>query len=107
MRARQRNGLVSGIGLGLLLFGLVIGATGCASRYKVTLTNGNVYTARGKPKLDKQTGAYLFKDTKGQAMSVPGFRVKEIAPVGMEDKVEFGPTPSQQQKPAFPRSGKF
>ena len=91
-------GTVPLLGLGLLFAGLIVGSNGCARRYKVTLTNGNVYTAAGKPKFDKATGAYTFKDTRGQSMSVPGFRVQEVAPVGMEDKVDF-PTPTTQ-KPA-------
>ena len=99
MRAQQGNGLGSLMGLGLLFLGVMIGGSGCATRYRVTLTNGNVFTASGKPKFHKETGAYTFKDTRGQQVTVPGFRVQEVAPVGMEDKVEFGPMKS----PAGPR----
>ena len=86
------------LSFGLILFSLVIGASGCAPRYNVTMTNGMVVTARGKPKYDKKTGAYTFKDAKGQTMSVPGFRVKEIAPPGLEEKVDFQPNTATQQK---------
>jgi hypothetical protein len=54
---------------------------GCASRYKLTLTNGNVITTKSKPKLDKQTGAYQFKNAFGKPDSVPGFRIKEMEPL--------------------------
>jgi hypothetical protein len=74
-----------------MLLGLLIGANGCARHYNIVLTNGNVYTAVGKPKYDKATGAYTFKDSKGRVSTVPGFRVKEIAAPGMEEKVDFGP----------------
>ena len=93
MRSYQRLELARVCGLGLLLLGVLLGSNGCARRYKVTLTNGNVYTAAGKPKFDKETGAYSFKDTKGKPISVPGFRVKEIAPPGLEEKADFGQTP--------------
>mgnify|MGYP000942777103 CR=1 FL=1 len=93
MRSYQRLKLARAGGLGLLLLSVLIGSNGCARRYLVTLTNGNVYTAAGKPKYDKQAGSYSFKDTKGNVITVPGFRVKEIAPPGLEEKADFGQTP--------------
>ena len=52
--------------------------TGCASRYKVTLTNGNVITTKSKPKLHKESGTYRFKNASGKPDFLPGFRIKEI-----------------------------
>jgi outer membrane murein-binding lipoprotein Lpp len=51
---------------------------GCANRYKITLTNANVITTSNKPRLDKETKVYRFKDAKGQPGSVPAFRVQSI-----------------------------
>lgn len=54
---------------------------GCVPRYKITLTNGNMITTRGKPKLDPENNVYRFKDAQGNPSYVPAFRVKEIAPL--------------------------
>jgi hypothetical protein len=56
-------------------------ATGCARRYQITLTNGNTITTQNKPKLNPETGAYLFKDAGGKPSALPRFRVKEIEPL--------------------------
>ena len=85
-------------GLALVVCGLLAGTSGCARRYNVTLTNGTVVTAYGKPKYDKATGAYQFKDAKGNEVYMPGFRVKEIAAPGMEEKVDFGQTPVKKAR---------
>jgi hypothetical protein len=55
--------------------------TGCASRYTLTLNSGNRITATSKPKL--QNGSYIFKDAKGELISVPAGRVREVAPANM------------------------
>ena len=54
---------------------------GCVPRYKITLTNGNLITTRGKPKFDTENNVYRFKDAQGNPGYVPAFRVKEIAPL--------------------------
>lgn len=64
-----------------LLLGLLLVGSGCASRYKITLTNGNVLTTKTKPRLDKASGAFLFKDAEGKPDSMPAFRVREIEPL--------------------------
>ena len=69
--------------LPLLLAGLV---AGCATRYNVTLTNGRSITAKGKPRLDKASNCYVFKDTAGQQVVVPAMRIREIAPASMSNQ---------------------
>jgi len=64
----------------LLLIGCALLA-GCASRYAITLTNGNRLNAVGKPRLEG--GSYVFKDTKGQTIYLPAGRVREVAPASM------------------------
>lgn len=54
---------------------------GCVPRYKITLTNGNMITTRGKPKFEAENNVYRFKDARGEPSYVPAFRVKEIAPL--------------------------
>ncbi|MEI7729320.1 MAG: YgdI/YgdR family lipoprotein [Verrucomicrobiota bacterium] len=64
---------------------------GCMTRYNVTLSNGTVITAKGKPKLDEQSGRYVFTDATGKQVAVSAMRVKEIAPVGWGSDSSDGP----------------
>ena len=59
--------------------------TGCATRYSITLNNGDVITSRGKPKHDER-GYYFYKDANGQTNVIPAGRVREISPASMADK---------------------
>ena len=67
-----------------LILGMILGAallTGCASsHYVITLTNGYRIVAAGKPKLDTEHLAFVFKDLNGQPNSIPSVRVRAIAP---------------------------
>jgi uncharacterized lipoprotein YajG len=63
----------------LPLVGVVLLA-GCMHSYDVTLVNGIRITHVTKPKLDKKTGVYTFKDIKGRTNYVAAARVVEIAP---------------------------
>ena len=54
---------------------------GCAQRYKITLLNRQEMTTSSRPKFDKVTQTYHFKDSSGQPVVLPGFRVKEIEPL--------------------------
>ena len=59
--------------------------TGCASsHYVITLTNGNRIVAAGKPKLDAEHLAFVFKDLNGQSNSIPSVRVRAIAPASSQ-----------------------
>jgi len=64
----------------LALGAVALLSTGCMNRYDVTLRNGYVVTARTKPKLDTKEGIYVFKNGKGEMVSVPASRVAQIAP---------------------------
>lgn len=59
----------------LLAAGLLCG---CANRYKITLHNNQELTTSSRPKFDKTTQTYKFKDSSGREVVLPGFRVKEI-----------------------------
>ncbi len=63
----------------LLLLALSLCA-GCASRYNITLNNGEVITALGKPKYDQARSIYIYKDASGTPSYLPQVDVREIAP---------------------------
>jgi len=66
------------IALVLLLAAFV--CAGCATRYNITLNNGDVITARGKPRYDPARYGFIYKDGTGQPAFIPGGRVREVAP---------------------------
>jgi PBP1b-binding outer membrane lipoprotein LpoB len=53
---------------------------GCMHNYDLTLVNGKKITHVSKPKLNKETGVYTFKDVKGRTNSISAAKVVEIAP---------------------------
>ncbi len=77
------------IALVLLLAAFV--CTGCATRYNIQLTNGDVITARGKPKYDEAKGGFLYKDGQGQPSFISGGRVREVAPASMSKDSTYLP----------------
>lgn len=62
----------------LLLAMALVGLTGCAQTYKVTLNNNNTFTTRGKPKFNEKTQCYEYKEASGKLVSIPAIKVKEI-----------------------------
>ena len=60
----------------LAIFSVVL--PGCVNRYKITLTNGNAITTTSRPKLDKKTKTFHFRDAHGRKDSLPAIRVTEI-----------------------------
>ena len=76
-----------------LLFAVLVCA-GCATRYNMTLTNGLVITAKGKPKVDEQRHIIFFTDATGKTNAIPEFRVTKIEPTSLadEDNPKFNPT---------------
>jgi hypothetical protein len=75
----------------LLLLGTVF-LTGCMHNYDVTLINGIKITHVTKPKLDKESGLYTFRNIQGKKESINASRVVEIAP--HSDKKIKSPPPS-------------
>ena len=64
---------------------------GCATRYNISLTNGDVITARGRPKYDQTKGGFYYKDGLGNPAFVSGGRVREVAPASMSNDSQFLP----------------
>jgi hypothetical protein len=60
--------------------------------YDMTLINGVTLTRISKPRLDKGTDTYIFKDGKGQLHKISAARVVEIQPHSNAPK---GPIPQQ------------
>ena len=54
---------------------------GCAQRYRLTMHNRQELTTTSRPKYDKATQTYRFKDDAGRPAVIPAFRVKEIEPL--------------------------
>ena len=59
---------------------------GCATRYSLLLTNGEVVTAHGKPTYNAEQGRYYYKDVNGKLSYIPASKVREVAPASMADK---------------------
>ncbi len=60
---------------------LLCALCGCAQHYKITLRNHQQITTSSRPKFDKGTETYRFKDGSGNQVVLPAFRVKEIEPL--------------------------
>ena len=54
---------------------------GCLQSYQVTLQNGATLTTRSRPKLDRATDTYRFKDSQNQPVAIPAHRVRQIEPL--------------------------
>ncbi len=70
----------------LLIFLLAAICGGCATRYSITLTNGEVITAKGKPVYDSQRACYIFVNIHDQTNLVFASKVREVSPAGRADK---------------------
>jgi hypothetical protein len=63
----------------IFLLALLAFVCGCIShQYKVTLRNEQVIPARTRPKLDKKTATYTFKDLYGRRLVIPAHQIREI-----------------------------
>jgi hypothetical protein len=62
-----------------LLLLLVCVTCGCVShRYTVVLRNGETIPASNRPRVDKATATYHFKDKEGNAVSISAYDIQEI-----------------------------
>jgi hypothetical protein len=77
----------------LILLMATLALSGCASRYVITMSNGNQVTATTKPRLDR--GYYFFKDAQGRNAYVPVGRVREIARGGTVRESNFSVPPAR------------
>jgi len=77
---------------------VLLSLCGCASHYVIKLNNGSTVTTASKPKLKGST--YYYKDAKGDMVSLPQSRVREIEPASMaaEENKQFTP-PEPYKKP--------
>ena len=67
--------------LAALLGAVTVCSQGCLNRYKMTLTGEQVITTHGRPKYDKATDTFRYKDANGKSRVIPSIRVKEIEPL--------------------------
>jgi hypothetical protein len=84
----------------LLLLALALCA-GCASRYVITLDNGEVITTLGKPKYDETRNGFFYTDVSGNPSYVSQLRVHQIAPKSWKKSSDskdfkFLPSPGAQ-----------
>ena len=54
-----------------------LGFVGCAQRYEITLSNGDVLVSSTRPKPDGH-GYYIYRDVGGQEGRVNSMRVRQI-----------------------------
>ncbi len=53
---------------------------GCRSTYKMTLFNGEVITARGKPQYDSSRSSLIYTDGNGNKQIIGAGDVREVKP---------------------------
>jgi hypothetical protein len=84
--------------ISLLLLLAVTLCAGCATRYNITLNNGDIVTAKGKPKYDKQRNGFFYTDALGNTNYISAFRVREIAPASSSKSDNSGFLPTEFRK---------
>ncbi|WP_341708101.1 YgdI/YgdR family lipoprotein [Halopseudomonas sp.] len=55
-----------------------VGLAGCSSEYIISTTSGDMIATDSKPKLDEDTGMYVFEDDEGREQAIPVSSVKQI-----------------------------
>ena len=51
---------------------------GCSSEYIISTNDGQMITTDSKPKLDPDSGMYIFKDAEGREKAIPSASVKQV-----------------------------
>ena len=59
---------------------VLLGASGCAPNYQITLTNPRIITTHGKPKVNKEKAYVTFTDAEGTKRVIPLITVRSIEP---------------------------
>ncbi len=77
--------------IGLIILLAALAGGGCSTRYNITLYNGDVITARGKPKFDREKNGFFFTDASHQPAFITALKVKEVAPASMSKDSTYLP----------------
>ncbi|UJJ32960.1 YgdI/YgdR family lipoprotein [Halopseudomonas maritima] len=51
---------------------------GCSSEYIISTNDGQMIATDNKPKLDPDSGMYIFKDAEGREQAIPSSSVKQV-----------------------------
>ena len=51
---------------------------GCSSKYLISTNGGQLIATDGRPKLDPDSGMYIFEDTEGREQAIPATSVKQV-----------------------------
>ncbi|MGI3129202.1 YgdI/YgdR family lipoprotein [Halopseudomonas pachastrellae] len=51
---------------------------GCSSEYIISTNDGQMITTDNKPKLDPDSGMYIFEDAEGRKQAIPATSVKQV-----------------------------
>jgi hypothetical protein len=80
-----------------LVFLLAAACAGCATRYNLTLSNGDVITTKGRPHLSADKNEWLFTDASGKPGGIPAGNVTQIVPQSMnsDNPTKFVPATSR------------
>jgi hypothetical protein len=79
--------------LSILILALAF-CTGCAGRYDITLSNGDVITAKGRPHFSKDKNVWLYTDASGKPSRISSGQVTQVAPQSMQNSDQQSFTPS-------------
>jgi hypothetical protein len=67
-----------------LSLGALVVLCSCSSQYQITLINNRYITTNSKPKLDRETQNFVYKDHKGEIREVSKSKVLKIEPYDPE-----------------------
>lgn len=62
----------------ILILACVLGLVACSSQYILSTKDGKMITTDSKPKLDKDTGMYIYHDEEGREVMIKQDDVTQI-----------------------------
>ncbi|WP_366941641.1 MULTISPECIES: YgdI/YgdR family lipoprotein [Shewanella] len=62
----------------ILILACVLGLVACSSQYIMSTKDGKMITTDSKPKLDKDTGMYIYHDEEGREVMIKQDDVTQI-----------------------------